>query len=60
VDRCGIRLRVETPDRDHDVRLAWQRDALNQDELRVQLSLLVNLGCPGANIHSTAPPVSGT
>lgn len=60
VDRCGIRLRVETPDRDHDVRLAWQRDALTQDELRVQLSLLVNLGCPGTNIHSTAPPVSGT
>ncbi len=56
VDRCGIRLRVETPDRDHDVRLAWQREALTRDELHVQLSLLVNLGCAGRTVWSVAPP----
>ncbi|MGQ0577252.1 MAG: DUF2470 domain-containing protein [Pseudonocardia sp.] len=56
VDRCGLRLRVETAERDHDVRLAWQRDALTQDELRAQLALLVHAGCPGANVRSTTPP----
>lgn len=44
VDRCGLRLRVETPARDHDVRLAWERDVTTADELRAQLSVLV--GCP--------------
>jgi hypothetical protein len=44
VDRYGIRLRVETPVRDHDVRLNWERQATTQDELRAQLTLLV--GCP--------------
>jgi hypothetical protein len=44
VDRCGLRLRVETPDRDHDVRLAWDGGAVTVDELRVQLGRLV--GCP--------------
>jgi hypothetical protein len=44
VDRCGLRLRVETPDRDHDVRLAWPQGATTMAELRVQLGLLV--GCP--------------
>lgn len=44
VDRCGIRLRVETPTRDHDVRLNWEEEATNPDELRAQLNLLV--GCP--------------
>lgn len=56
VDRCGIRLRVETTDRDHDVRLAWQQEALTQDELRAQMGLLVHAGCPHANVRSTAPP----
>ena len=44
VDRCGLRLRVETAGRDHDVRLAWQSPATTMEELRVQLGLLV--GCP--------------
>jgi hypothetical protein len=56
VDRCGLRLRVETPGRDHDVRLAWQRDALTQQELRTQLRLLVDADSAGVNICSTAPP----
>lgn len=60
VDRCGIRLRVEGPDRDHDVRLAWRCDVRTQDELRVQMGLLVDHGCAGANLRSTSPPdVSG-
>lgn len=44
VDRCGIRLRVETTTGDHDVRLAWQDGAMTVPELRTQLGLLV--GCP--------------
>jgi hypothetical protein len=44
VDRCGIRLRVEAPGRNHDVRLAWQHPATTPEELRTQLNLLV--GCP--------------
>jgi hypothetical protein len=44
VDRCGLRLRVETPTRDHDVRLAWERNVTTAEELRAQLSVLV--GCP--------------
>ena len=45
VDRCGLRLRVEAAGgEDHDVRLAWPREAGTPDELREQLGLLV--GCP--------------
>ena len=44
VDRLGIRLRVETPLRDHDVRLRWDSEVKTPDELRVQLNQLV--GCP--------------
>lgn len=44
VDRYGLRLRVEAPDRDHDVRLAWAEQATTVDELRVQMHRLV--GCP--------------
>jgi hypothetical protein len=56
VDRCGLRLRIETPNRDHDVRLAWQQEARSPEELRVQLGLLVNLSCAGATVRSTTPP----
>ncbi len=44
VDRCGLRLRIETGHRDHDVRLCWEHDITTVDELRAQLQLLV--GCP--------------
>ncbi|MCW0213789.1 MAG: DUF2470 domain-containing protein [Pseudonocardia sp.] len=44
VDRCGLRLRVETPQGDHDVRLAWQHDVGTVEELRRELGLMV--GCP--------------
>lgn len=52
VDRCGLRLRVETPEGDHDVRLAWRQEATTIDELRVQLGLLV--GCPFRAVADTA------
>ena len=44
VDRCGLRLRVETAEGDHDVRLAWRDGAHTVPELRTQMGLLV--GCP--------------
>ncbi|WP_277068604.1 DUF2470 domain-containing protein [Saccharomonospora viridis] len=47
VDRCGIRLRVETADDDHDVRLAFSRPVENPPQLAVELRKLV--GCPFLN-----------
>jgi hypothetical protein len=44
VDRYGLRLRVEAPGRDHDVRIAWAEQATTVDELRVQMHRL--MGCP--------------
>lgn len=44
VDRCGLRLRVETPAHDHDVRIAWSAEVTTGDELRLQLARLA--GCP--------------
>ncbi|MEJ3658251.1 DUF2470 domain-containing protein [Actinomycetes bacterium KLBMP 9759] len=44
VDRCGLRLRVEAPERDHDVRLAWDEEATTIEQLRKELGKLV--GCP--------------
>lgn len=44
VDRCGLRLRVEVGDQDHDVRLAWERSISTGEELRAQFQRLV--GCP--------------
>lgn len=52
VDRCGLRLRVETGEEDHDVRLAWERSISTPDELRAQLRRLV--ACPLRG--TTAPP----
>lgn len=44
VDRLGLRLRVETADADHDVRLAWEGPITTTEELRAQFRRLV--GCP--------------
>jgi hypothetical protein len=44
VDRLGIRLRVETPDGDHDVRLAFHQPADTAEQLGAQVGLLI--GCP--------------
>lgn len=44
LDRCGIRLRVETPDSDHDVRLPFPRPVATAPELATALRHLV--GCP--------------
>ena len=59
VDRCGLRLRVETPQRDHDVRLAFPNGASTPEELREQLNRLVR--CPfrragAAHRERTAEP----
>lgn len=44
VDRCGLRLRVEAPDGDHDVRLAFPGGASTAVELRAQMERLT--ACP--------------
>lgn len=44
LDRCGLRLRVEAPDGDHDVRLAFEEQVHTPPQLAVQLRRLV--GCP--------------
>jgi hypothetical protein len=44
MDRCGLRLRVEAPERDHDVRIAWPGPVTTVAELRVRMAQLV--GCP--------------
>jgi hypothetical protein len=44
LDRFGLRLRVETAERDHDVRLAFAAEALTIDDLREEMGKLV--GCP--------------
>jgi Protein of unknown function (DUF2470) len=44
LDRFGLRLRVETAERDHDVRLAFAAEALTVEDLREEMGKLV--GCP--------------
>ncbi len=44
MDRYGLRLRLEAPGRDHDVRLAWHEQATTVEELREQMQRLI--GCP--------------
>ncbi|WP_197319457.1 DUF2470 domain-containing protein [Saccharomonospora sp. NB11] len=44
LDRCGLRLRVETAGDDHDVRLAFSRSVANTPQLAMELRKLV--GCP--------------
>ncbi|MGW5050792.1 DUF2470 domain-containing protein [Actinokineospora sp. NPDC004072] len=44
LDRYGIRLRVESPHADHDVRLAFTRPVRTNEELGAELRKLV--GCP--------------
>jgi hypothetical protein len=46
LDRLGLRLRVETPYRDHDVRLRWESTPATFADLWVQLRLLIGLGAP--------------
>jgi hypothetical protein len=56
VDRYGLRLRVEAPGRDHDVRIAWPEQATTVAELREQMQRL--MGCPmrrGAGAGPAAP-----
>ncbi len=53
VDRCGLRLRVETATGDHDVRLAWQDAPSTVPDLQAQLALLV--GCPFRNPTANRP-----
>ncbi|HVV24023.1 MAG TPA: DUF2470 domain-containing protein [Pseudonocardiaceae bacterium] len=47
LDRCGLRLRVEAPDADHDVRLAFSQPVHTPGELGIQLRRMV--GCPFLN-----------
>ena len=54
VDRFGLRLRVEAPDTDHDVRLAFPDSAATPEELREQVNQLV--ACPMRARPSRARP----
>ncbi|WP_019813548.1 DUF2470 domain-containing protein [Saccharomonospora saliphila] len=44
LDRCGMRLRVETDSDDHDIRLAFSRSIEEPPHLSIELRKLV--GCP--------------
>lgn len=44
LDKCGVRLRVESADGDHDVRLAFSRPVYDAEHLGTELRRLV--GCP--------------
>jgi Protein of unknown function (DUF2470) len=57
VDRFGLRLRVEAPDADHDVRLAFADPAATPEELREQVGRLVK--CPTASRARPGPPAPG-
>jgi len=46
LDRCGLRLRVETPFRDHDVRLAWEEPPATVPELWAQLRRMIDSSVP--------------
>jgi hypothetical protein len=47
LDRLGLRLRVEAPDADHDVRLAFSEPVDTPGALGTELRRLV--GCPFLN-----------
>jgi hypothetical protein len=47
LDRFGLRLRVETPARDHDVRLAWSAAPTTVPELWAELRGLIGGAVPG-------------
>lgn len=55
VNAYGLRLRVETPDRDHDFRLPFSRPALNRQDLMVAVDELLNepltASCVVADLH---------
>jgi hypothetical protein len=59
VDRCGLRLRIEAPERDHDVRLAWPSGATTPEELGEQLSRLVGGRPTGRTPARPGPPGPG-
>lgn len=54
LDRFGLRLRVEAPDADHDVRLAFSQPVSTPGELGTQLRRMV--GCPFLNSVSPGHP----
>jgi hypothetical protein len=54
LDRLGLRLRVEAPDADHDVRLAFSQPVSTPGELGTQLRRMV--GCPFLNSVSPESP----
>jgi hypothetical protein len=47
LDRFGLRLRVETPFRDHDIRLAWEGRPGSMPELWAELRRLTGTAVPG-------------
>jgi hypothetical protein len=57
VDRFGLRLRVEAPGRDHDVRIAWLEQATTVGELREQMQRL--MGCPMRRSAGAGPTPPG-
>jgi uncharacterized protein DUF2470 len=52
LDRAGLRLRVETPHRDHDVRLAWESTPTSLPELWVELRRLIGVPAPERPVPS--------
>jgi hypothetical protein len=55
VDRHGLRLRVEAPERDHDVRLAFAKAVETPEELREQMNGLVGRGSAAPSLRPRRP-----
>ncbi|SNR63266.1 Protein of unknown function [Haloechinothrix alba] len=59
LDRFGLRLRVESPAGDHDIRMAFSRPARNLRDVEREVRRLVGCPCTSPRAATSGWPVSG-